>query len=147
LRRLRARLSPVLGDLTPESAALLLAVGLILGTFPVYGCPTFLCLAAAFLLRLNAPALQVVSQASTPLQILLLMPHLKLGAWILGQSAETGAAQLASAFTLRAVTGWLCLAAPLGVLLYTVLSYLLRRLRRQTGCEVSLAGCETQPAD
>src|ERR1700674_5443840 len=51
-----------------------LAVGLVLGTFPVYGCPTLLCVLASLVLRVNLPALQVVNQLTLPLQIAMLMP-------------------------------------------------------------------------
>ena len=59
--------------------ALLVAVGLVLGTFPVYGLPTLLCAAAAVLLRLNAAGLQLVNQLSTPLQLALLLPLARIG--------------------------------------------------------------------
>jgi uncharacterized protein (DUF2062 family) len=43
--------------LTPERLALSLAVGLVLGLFPVVGLTTLLCLAAGFAFRLNHVAL------------------------------------------------------------------------------------------
>jgi len=56
------RLSAALDGLAPETVALVLTLGLVLGTFPVFGCPTVLCAVAALALRLNVPALQLVNQ-------------------------------------------------------------------------------------
>ena len=127
--RLRASLQGLSGD----SIAILVAVGLVLGTFPVYGCPTLLCLLAAVALRINAPALQLVNQLASPLQLALLFPFARLGERILGLRilVPTGAAapNLMSRFgdfTVRSIAGWLCLSLPLGLLLYVALSFALR---------------------
>ena len=48
VRQLAARLRASVQDLSPERMALLLSVGLVLGVFPIAGCPTLLCLLAAF---------------------------------------------------------------------------------------------------
>jgi uncharacterized protein (DUF2062 family) len=125
------RLAASLQSLSGDSIAIILAVGLVLGIFPVYGCPTFLCLLAALVFRLNAPALQLVNQLSTPLQLTLLIPFARLGERILGSRGTVphGILSRFSEFTLQAVTGWLCIAGPLGILLYVVLSWALRRRR------------------
>ena len=125
------RLAASIQNLSGDSIAIILAVGLVLGTFPVYGCPTVLCLLAAMVFRLNAPALQVVNQLSTPLQLALVVPFARLGERILGSSA-TQSDSILSRFgelTLQAVAGWLCISVPLGIVLYIVLSYALRRRR------------------
>lgn len=117
--------------LSGDSIAILLAVGFVLGTFPVYGCPTVLCLLAALMLRLNAPALQLVNQLSSPLQLALLIPFARLGERILGAPAPASSAILSrfGDLALQAVAGWLCISVPLGILLYTVLSFALRQRR------------------
>jgi uncharacterized protein (DUF2062 family) len=123
-------------NLSPESLALMLAVGLVLGTFPVFGCPTILCALAALALRLNVPALQVVNQLSSPLQVALLVPLARLGAHIVpvpagsGDPAKDLARQLGGA-VLQATAGWCCICVPLGIVLYFGLLYSLRRWRRQ----------------
>ena len=125
------RLAASIQNLSGDSIAIILAVGLVLGTFPVYGCPTVLCLLAAMVFRLNAPALQVVNQLSTPVQLALVVPFARLGERILG-SYVTQSNSILSRFgelTLQAVAGWLCISVPLGILLYIVLSYALRRRR------------------
>ena len=125
------RLAASMQGLSGDSIAILLAVGLVLGTFPVYGCPTVLCLLAALVFRLNVPALQVVNQLSTPAQLALVVPFARLGERILGSPA-TQSYSIPSRFcelTLQAITGWLCISVPLGSLLYIVLFYALRRRR------------------
>jgi len=47
--------------ITPEKIALSVALGAVLGIFPVLGSTTLLCAAAAFILRLNMPPIQVVN--------------------------------------------------------------------------------------
>jgi uncharacterized protein (DUF2062 family) len=115
--------------LSGDSIAILLAVGFVLGTFPVYGCPTVLCLLAAVVFRLNAPALQVVNQLSSPLQLALLIPFTGLGERILGSPATSHSSILSrfSHLTLQAIAGWFCIAVPLGILLYLVVACALRR--------------------
>lgn len=125
------RLAASVHGLSGDSMAITLAVGLVLGTFPVYGCPTVLCLLAALVLRLNAPALQLVNQLSSPLQLALLVPFARLGGRILGSSASVSGSILSrfSELTLQAVAGWFCISVPLGALVYFVVSQALRRRR------------------
>ena len=58
--------------ITPEKIALSIAFGIALGVFPVIGATTLLCAAAAIVLRLNLPAIQLVNYFVYPLQIALL---------------------------------------------------------------------------
>lgn len=114
--------------LTPEQAALLLSVGLVLGVFPVMGCPTILCLLAAFGLRLNFAALQLVNNISSPLQLALFLPLERLGAALCGGAVGAGASAAGKlgAAALHAVAGWVCICIPLGALLYMVLVFVMR---------------------
>jgi len=70
--------------LTPESLALSLALGAAFGVFPVLGSTMLLCTFAALLLRLNPAAIQIANYAVYPLQLLLLMPFMRLGAALFG---------------------------------------------------------------
>jgi hypothetical protein len=98
--------------LAPENVALIVAVGLVLGTFPVYGVPTILCAAAALVLRLNAAALQLMNQIATPVQFALLMPFSRIGAMVIGyHSGVPGAVA-------HAVAGWCCVGIPAGAVVY-----------------------------
>lgn len=116
-----------MGGLSCERIALILAVGLVLGTFPVFGCPAVLCLLAAVCLKVSLPALQLVNQLSSPLQLLLLLPLARAGSRIFG-SPVPGATQIGSA-VLHAIAGWFCICVPLGFMLYITLMCVLRRRR------------------
>src|SRR5271167_1321027 len=67
---------------TPEKIALTVAVGISLGVTPVIGSTTVLCTLAAVALRLNLPGIMVVNGAVYPLQLMLLVPFLRAGAWL-----------------------------------------------------------------
>jgi uncharacterized protein (DUF2062 family) len=125
------RLTASLQCLSGDSLAIILAVGFVLGTFPMYGVPTVFCLLAAAALRLNAPALQLVNQLFSPLQLALLIPFARLGERIVGSPAPASGGILSrvSELTMQAVAGWVCISVPLGILLYIVLSCSLRRRR------------------
>ena len=127
VRRLRASFV----TLTPERLALVVALGLALGIFPMYGCPTFLCALAAVALRLNFPALQVVNQLASPLQLALLVPLNRVGARIFHVQAASPAADpwsLAGAAR-DAVVGWACVCVPVSMALYVILLFTLPRLK------------------
>ncbi len=69
---------------SPARLALALALGLVLGTFPVLGATTVLCAVAGVALRLNQPAIQVANYAAYPLQLALFVPLFRAGAWLFG---------------------------------------------------------------
>ena len=116
-------------DLSPEQLALLLTVGLVLGVFPVMGCPTILCLLAALGLRLNLAALQLLNNMSTPLQLALLLPLARAGTALCGGAASGGVSWtgILGLAALHAVTGWACICVPLGGMLYFTLVFAMRR--------------------
>src|SRR5690242_16181112 len=64
---------------TPEKIALSMALGATLGVFPALGWTTILCAIAAFALRLNLPAIQLVNYLVYPAQLALLLPFFRLG--------------------------------------------------------------------
>jgi uncharacterized protein (DUF2062 family) len=66
---------------TPEKIALTMALGVSLGVIPVIGSTTMLCTLVAFALRLNLPAILLVNGMVYPLQLTLLVPFLRAGAW------------------------------------------------------------------
>jgi hypothetical protein len=109
-----------------DELPLTLAVGIVLGVFPVYGVPTLLCLIASRALRLNVVALLAVNQISTPIQFALLVPFARIG-WRIPLAPATPVAWKLAALGLQAITGWCLVAAPAGILLYFGLAYLLRR--------------------
>jgi hypothetical protein len=83
LHKLLAPLLTVLRQgLSPRELALAFSLGITLSCFPVFGATTTLCLLASLLFRLNLPAIQAANYAATPLQLLLLLPFLRMGEWL-----------------------------------------------------------------
>jgi uncharacterized protein (DUF2062 family) len=62
--------------------SLSIALGIVLGIFPVLGATTLLCTIAAFVFRLNLPAIQVINYLVYPLQLILLAPFYGAGSWL-----------------------------------------------------------------
>jgi len=132
--------------ITPERIAMSLACGAILSIFPVLGTTTVLCTAAALLWRLNLAAIQAVNFAMTPLQLLLIIPFVRIGERLLGDPAQPlsigaglemiarGADQAVVALwdaIVHAVVGWL-LFGPIAIyLLYRALIPVLERAARR----------------
>jgi hypothetical protein len=122
--------------MTPDTLALSLILGFLLGLFPVYGCPTLFCIAAAASLKLNLPTLQMANYASTPLQLGLLVVFHQAGERLLRcfgldiaihLPGVPGWVEFLCTGVTQAVAGWFCLCAPTGILLYMALGYVLRR--------------------
>ncbi len=67
---------------TPEKLALSIALGAMIGVFPVLGSTTLLCAAVALLLRLNLPIIQLVNYLIYPVQLILFLPFLQAGSRI-----------------------------------------------------------------
>jgi uncharacterized protein (DUF2062 family) len=65
-----------------EKIALTIAIGISIGVIPVIGSTTMLCTLAAVSLRLNLPAMMLVNGMVYPLQLTLLIPFLRAGAWL-----------------------------------------------------------------
>ncbi len=126
MRRWVARFRASIGELSPEEAALLVAVGLVLGVFPLMGCPTALCLMAAAGLRLNIAALQLLNHAVTPLQIALILPLERAGACVCGGAPAVSVAGKIGLAGLHAVAGWACICVPASIILYFALIWGLR---------------------
>jgi len=68
--------------MSPEKIALTIALGISLGVIPVIGSTTMLCTLAAVALRLNLPAIMLVNGVVYPMQLALLVPFLRAGAWL-----------------------------------------------------------------
>lgn len=135
---------------SPEKIALTIALGTTLGVIPVLGSTTALCTLAAIALRLNLPAIQLVNGVVYPLQLILLIPFYRLGAWLFGADASaislSGVVALIRAgvghavrtlwvVTMHALVAWLALGVVTSAILYVALVPLLRRLWRRTSQE------------
>ena len=79
--------APLLGLLrqgvSPERLALCVAIGIVVGNIPILGTSTIICAVVAVLFRLNLPAMQLVQAAMAPIQVLLIIPYVRLGEWLL----------------------------------------------------------------
>jgi hypothetical protein len=129
--------------ITPERIALTIALGVTLGVTPVLGSTSLLCTLAAVTLRLNLPAIQLVNGLVYPLQLTMLVPFLRLGAWMfrvtppavsvpylfsmIRANAWHAITTLWTA-TVHALVAWLVFGCLLTGLLYILLLPLLRRL-------------------
>ena len=71
--------------ITPHKLALTMAFGICVGIIPLLGSTSILCAAIALSFRLNMPAIQVVNYLIYPVQLLLFIPFLKLGAMLFSE--------------------------------------------------------------
>jgi uncharacterized protein (DUF2062 family) len=69
--------------MSADRLALSVAIGVVVGNIPIFGTSTILCAAIALTLRLNLPAIQIVQAAMAPTQLLLIVPFVRLGEWLL----------------------------------------------------------------
>jgi uncharacterized protein (DUF2062 family) len=130
--------------LTPERIALCLALGVIIGCFPIsFGAATVLATIAAISLRLNLPAIQLANYAAAPLQIALFIPFMRIGEFLTrSKPLPLSIAQILALLKadlwgtviqlwgsiLHAVAGWLVTGPVFAGLLYAILLPLLRRV-------------------
>jgi uncharacterized protein (DUF2062 family) len=147
----RRLVDPILGlltqGITPEKIALSIAIGAIVGIFPVLGTTTVLCTVAAAALRLNLVAVHTVHYVMTPVQILLIIPFVRVGEHLVGAVPQPlsikegldliarGALQAVVALwdaIVHAMIGWIAIG-PLAIALsYFLFKALLRRFSRGT---------------
>ena len=146
-RRILAPLLALLKQgVSPSRLALCVAIGIVVGNIPILGVSTILCGLIALLFRLNLPAMQVVQAAMAPSQILLIIPFVRLGEWILRDPPQalsiTAGMQILASGVWQAVHtlwsaivhagfAWL-LVAPCSIfLLYKLLTPVFERTARQ----------------
>jgi uncharacterized protein (DUF2062 family) len=72
---------------TPRTLAWSIAAGLLIGINPVIGTTTVFCLAVAFSFRLNVVASQIANHAMFPLELLLVIPFIRLGSLVFHTAA------------------------------------------------------------
>jgi len=128
---------------TPKLLALSLAWGIMLGIFPILGTTTLLCGIAAIRLKLNHIAIQTINWLIYPLQLLLIIPFLRMGNWIFGREQfPLSVIEITEAFqrdfwaalnelgwvALRGIVAWTLVAIPLVYILYRAFTPVLRHL-------------------
>jgi len=129
--------------LTPRKIALSMAVGAALGIFPALGTTTTLCIVATIALKLNTPAIQLMNFLVYPLQLLLLIPFYRAGAYLFGaQQLPLSPAAIVELFrrdsleaivllwdsTLHAIVVWGVLSPALVAAVYFLLLPIMKRL-------------------
>ena len=128
---------------SPQKLAWSLAVGALIGINPILGTTTILCLALAFVFRLNIVASQITNHLAYPLQLILVIPFIRLGSRLfhtapmplsakelIHAARETPLALVRQLWLWEshALVVWLALAAVLTPALALILTPILRRL-------------------
>jgi uncharacterized protein (DUF2062 family) len=75
--------------LSPSQLALTVALGVAFGLVPIMGVTTLLSTFVAVRLRLNMAALLLISHLMSPVQLLVFIPLLQLGARVVGDGTDT----------------------------------------------------------
>jgi uncharacterized protein (DUF2062 family) len=126
--------------MSPQRLALTLALGFVLGCVPMVGVPTALCALAAVALKLNLPAIQAANYAAMPVQLMLMLPFMRMGHWMFSTGHEHAIEKSLlhdfSLATLRssgsmagqAMGAWLVLAVPTMLLMTFTLTKVLQRI-------------------
>jgi len=130
--------------LSCQKLALSIALGLVIGTFPVLGIATILSMLTALTLRLNMPVIQLANYFAYPLQIVLLVPYYNLGGLVFDTRHNVNLDTLKNLLTgntykeiitmlldstLNAIGAWLLISPLALALLYTGLKPVLVRLK------------------
>lgn len=128
--------------ISPRQLALSLAIGAAIGVFPILGTTTVICAAVALGFRLNLVAIQVANYVVYPLQLLLMIPFVRIGERLFGATPlPLSLDQIAAVFragvwhaltTLstslgHAVVGWAITAPLAAVLLFAALQPVMTR--------------------
>jgi uncharacterized protein (DUF2062 family) len=134
----------------PRQLAFTLALGFAIGCIPLLGVTTGICALLAIVLRLNMPAIQAANWVAMPLQVVLLIPFLRLGQWMFASQAMVFSRQdlLAriAAAPWRAVmqmgglfghgvVAWLITAGPALLLMTVLLTPLMHRVSKRAAVE------------
>jgi uncharacterized protein (DUF2062 family) len=119
--------------LSPEKLAFSITIGLMAGLFPVFGATTLLSLLLTLIFRQNLMVVQSVQWIMGVFQIVLIIPFMRLGVWLLNQpEIQINIDQIKLAFQpgmlegvktmgifhLYGIVGWIVMALPFGSLLY-----------------------------
>ena len=134
--------------ITPFRLALTLALGFAIGCIPVIGIPTVLCAGLALLCGLNLPAIQAANYVAMPLQLLLILPFVRLGQWMfawgphkaltLGALLHNPPAHVATQMGWlagQAVLAWMLVAGPAVAVLTATLTPVLKRIPAVCGTQ------------
>jgi uncharacterized protein (DUF2062 family) len=129
---------------SPKLLALGIAGAFVIGLFPVLGSTTILCAIFAFTFRLNLPLVQLINFSVYPLQLIMLVPFMKIGEILfrfeklkygfndiveLVSKDTLHAIAVLWNVTIQAIGAWLIIAPVMAIILYTILFMILKRLK------------------
>lgn len=132
-------------EFSSETLALSVSIGIIGGSFPVFGLATYICLLLTLVFKQNIILVQVANWFAYPLQILLLIPFMKLGNSIItGGDLKITMNQVVIAFqsgllngirevgiiSLYGIIAWVAISIPCLFILYTLFLILFKNLKR-----------------
>ena len=132
--------------ISPQRLALCVAIAIVVGNIPFLGVSTIMCALIALVFRLNLPAIQLVQAAMAPTQVLLLIPFVRLGEWMLRAPPQAVSIEAAFALVssdirhaivvlkdaiLHAIFAWAVLAPLCIYLLYRLLTPVFERTAAQ----------------
>ena len=103
-RLIEPLLSLLRQGMSPARLALCVAIGIVIGNIPILGVSTLICTFVALIFRLNLPTMQLVQGAMAPTQVLLIIPFVRVGEWILRVPPQ--ALSIKSALALMAQGVW-----------------------------------------
>jgi len=133
--------------LTPEKLAFSVTIGIVAGLFPVIGTTTILSLLLTLVFRQNLLVVQSVQWITGLAQVLLIIPFMQFGAYILNhQHFHINVEQITLAFQPGILTGiktigiyhlygilsWAILALPVGVISYFSFLGIFHRVARNS---------------
>ena len=140
------RLLPKEG-LTPEKIAFSLTIGILSGLFPVIGLTTVISIVLTLLFRQNLLIVQSVQWLLALVQVLLIIPFMRFGAFLLKhdvvhitmkqindafQPGVVSGLKTVGLFHLYGIFTWILLAIPAGIIFYySFLAVFQKRIRSQ----------------
>jgi uncharacterized protein (DUF2062 family) len=128
-----------------EKLALSVSIGIIGGTFPIIGLASFVCLILTLLFKQNLVIVQVTNYMVYPLQIVLLLPLLRIGNSVLASNhIVLTLHQVVLAFQIGVLHGinelgsillygalaWVVVAAPALLILYIIFLVFFKRIKQ-----------------
>jgi uncharacterized protein (DUF2062 family) len=127
--------------MTPKKLALTFCIGVAIGIMPLVWGTTLICLLFGHVFRLNQLALQSLNYLLYPVQLALLIPYLKLGAWLfpwgptappnmfysLFHSPGLDSLNLIAWVTLKSIAAWSVTALPLALFAYGMIRVTTRK--------------------
>jgi uncharacterized protein (DUF2062 family) len=160
-RRLIRPLTELLTQgVTPQKIAGTLALGLVLGVFPLLGSTTMLCGMVAAILGLNLAVIQLANWIAYPLQLLALVPLIRLGELLfhagrlpftleqmlaMSHNSLTHAIATLWLAALQAIVAWLLLSPLAFLAAYTIFLTGIQLIARRTWNREAANGPGLQP--